>query len=192
MSACARRATAACCALALSGCGAGPGLPAVAPIGAGAAHRPGSLTRAVAAARPIGAMTCRARRPRAALAHVELFGDGLAVVVPAGLGVAPPRRREGAYVRGGACTYPLVTREPTGVVELAPGARATLGRLFALLGQPLSRQRMGPFGGPVRAWLGGREWKGALADLPLRARAQVVVAAGRGAVPVHARYGFPR
>jgi hypothetical protein len=127
-----------------------------------------------------------------ATAHVELFARGLGVVVPAGAGLAPPRRRAGAYVRGGRCSYPLRTTEPTGLVELRRGTRATLGDLFALLGQPLSRERMASFRGPVRAWVDGRPWHGAPGALPLRPGGQVVVAIGRGRVPVHAAYEFPK
>ena len=179
-------------AAAIAGCGGGDALPPVVPIGAAGPHRPGSLVAAIAHGRPVGRLACRADRPPGELAHVELFGGGLGVVVPAGIGVAPPRSRVGAYVRGGRCTYPLATREPTGVVELAAGTRPTLGDLFALLGQPLGRRRMGGFRAPVRAWLDGREWHGPLTRLPLRRHAQVVVAAGPQEVPVHASYAFAR
>ena len=47
--------------------------------------------------------------------HLELFARGLVLLVPAGIGVAPPVERDGAYVLGGRCLYPLRTREPTGV-----------------------------------------------------------------------------
>ena len=112
-------------------------------------------------------------------------------MVPAGLGIAGPHRRDGAYVRGGRCSYPLRTREPTGLVELAAGRGASIGDLFALLGQPLTRSRLGAHRGPVRVWRNGRPWRGEPGALPLRPHDQVVVVAGTRRVPVHATYRFP-
>jgi hypothetical protein len=178
------------------GCGGGaappaPRAPFTVPLGPGERYRPPSLTAAVGAARPVGRMRCTRDAAARATAHVELFAHGLGVVVPAGAGRAPPRRRAGAYVRGGRCSYPLRTTEPTGLVELRRGIRTTLGDLFALLGQPLSRGRMASFRGPVRAWVDGRPWRGAPGALPLRPGGQVVVAIGTARVPVHAVYEFP-
>jgi hypothetical protein len=165
--------------------------PGPVPLGPRGPHRPSAITPATALGKPVGRLRC-AREPRAqARAHLELFAGGRGVVVPAGLGLAPPVRREGAYVRGGRCAYPVRTHEPTGVLELAPGREAELGEVFALLGLPLSRRRMGAFRGPVRAWVNGRPWRASLRDLPLRPRAQIVVAAGTQRVPVHATYRFP-
>lgn len=162
----------------------------VARIGSGPAHQPGSLSGAVRAARPVVGLACRAGRRRALTAHVELFGRGEVIIVPAGIGVAPPRERDGAYVRGGRCRYPLWTAEPTGLVDMArPGL--TLGDLFAVWGRPLSRHRLASFREPVRAWVAGREWRGALAAIPLGEHAQVVVQAGPPWVEPHARYVFP-
>src|SRR4051812_21317582 len=45
--------------------------------------------------------------------HVEVFARGRVVIVPAGIGIAGPVERRGAYVFGGRCRYPLVTVEPT-------------------------------------------------------------------------------
>jgi hypothetical protein len=189
-------AAAAAAAAVGSGCGGAsapraPGAPFAVPFGPGERYRPPSLSAAVASARPVGRLQCTRDAGARARAHVELFAHGLGVVVPAGAGLAPPRRRAGAYVRGGRCSYPLRTTEPTGLVELRRDTRATLGDLFALLGQPLSRKRMASFRGPVRAWVDGRPWRGAPRALPLRPGAQVVVAIGTAPVPVHAAYEFP-
>jgi len=114
-----------------------------------------------------------------ARAHVELFRGGDIVVVPAGIGIRGGRR-DGAYVRGG-CRAALWTEEPTGVIQLA--RPATLGALFSTWRRPLPRA--------ARAWLNGRPWRGPLAQLPLRDRAQVVVQQGLPLAPVHAAYTFP-
>jgi hypothetical protein len=184
------------------GCGGDPPSPAprapsasaapfAVPFGSGERYRPPSLSAAVASAGPVGRLRCTRDAAARATAHVELFAHGLGIVVPAGAGLAPPRRRVGAYVRGARCSYPLRTTEPTGLVELRRGTRATLGDLFALLGQPLSPRRMASFRGPVRTWVNGRPWHGPPGALPLRPGGQVVVAIGTARVPVHAAYQFP-
>ena len=66
-------------------------------------------------------VACTDQRPTAWI-HVEFFARGKVMVVPAGIGVAPPLRRDGAYVRGGRCRFPLSTTEPTGSsASPAPG-----------------------------------------------------------------------
>jgi hypothetical protein len=129
-------------------------------------------------------------RPRFKV-HLELFAGRRVVLVPPGIGVAPPRVRDGAYVRGGRCTYPLVTREPTGVVEVESGGRQrTLGDLFAVWGQPLGRRRMAGFRGRVSAFVGGHRYKDDPRTIPLTRHAQIVLEVG-GYVRPHATYRFP-
>jgi hypothetical protein len=60
------------------------------------------------------------------VAHVELFANKLVLLLPKGIG------------GGNGCSYPVRTREPTGVVEFAPAATPTLGDLFDVWGQPLT------------------------------------------------------
>jgi hypothetical protein len=129
--------------------------------------------------------------------HLELYAHGLVVPVPAGIGVAPPQRRAGAYVRGGACMYPLRTIEPTGVVIVDRGAASggrrrvpTLGTLFAVWGQPLSSTRLAGFRGTVRAFVEGRSWRASPARIPLTRHAEIVLEVG-AAVPPHPAYLFP-
>lgn len=113
--------------------------------------------------------------------------------MPAGIGVAPPRRRSGAFVLSGRCQYPLRTHAPTGVIEVATRRPATLGDLFAIWGQPLSRRRLLSFGARgaagVRAFVDGRRGHDPRA-VRLRRHAQIVLVIGPS-VPVHARYRFP-
>src|SRR4051812_49883886 len=104
-------------------------------------------------------MRCHRNERRRFGVHIELFAARRVMLVAPGVGVAPPRVRDGAYVRGGRCSYPLRTREPTGVVEVeATGRPKTLGDMFAVWGQPLSRRRMAGFRGQARALVGGRPW----------------------------------
>lgn len=188
--------------LALAGCGAerdrgdadAPGPPesgAIAeqdvrsvPIGRSPRFKPTATTRDGA---PVVGLRCRGAADRFG-AHLELFAAGRVVVVPAGIGVVGGRR-DGAFVRGGRCRYALSTTEPTGVVEVVHGTRATLGDLFALWGAPLSPGRIASFRGRVRAWVGGRRVTGDPQDIPLTHHAQIVLAVGPD-VPVHSAFTF--
>ena len=136
-------------------------------------------------------MRCARGESRRFGAHLELFASRRVVIVASGIGVAPPRVREGAYVREGRCSYPLRTREPTGVIEVAAGGGSyTLGDLFALWGQPLGPNRLAGFRGPVAAYVAGRRRPGDPRAIPLARHAQIVLEVG-GHVPPHARYRFP-
>jgi hypothetical protein len=108
--------------------------------------------------------------------------------VPAGIGVAPPQHRSGAYVRGGACSYPVRTFEPTGVVVVDAAHPLSLRELFAVWGQPLSRGRLTGFRGAVVAYLNGRRWPGAAAAIPLHCHAEIVLEVGPHLPPA---YRFP-
>lgn len=167
-------------ALAVGGCGEPRG---VAPFGSGALYRP-----APGASDGAG-LTC-ARHEPGGWVHLELFAHGKVMIVPAGIGVAEPFVRDGAYVRGGRCRYPLTTTEPTGLIGVAqPGL--TLGDLFAVWDRPLTRDRLVGVRAPVTVHVDGRPWPGAPADVPLRHHAQIVVQAGGPLVDPHASYTFP-
>jgi hypothetical protein len=163
------------------------------PIGAGRAYRIPALSAAVARRAPIDGLRC-ARRPRHVYgAHLELFADRLVIPVPAGIGIAPPVRRDGAYVVGGGCAYPLSTLEPTGVILVEPAAAqrvAALRTLFRIWGQPLTSTRLAGFRGTTLAFVDGRPWRGPPGAIPLRRHAEIVLEIG-GALPPHPAYLFP-
>jgi hypothetical protein len=110
--------------------------------------------------------------------------------MPAGIGIAPPHVRRGAFVLSGRCEYALRTREPTGLVEVATGTRATLGDLFRIWGQPLARARVLSFRGRVRAYVGSRLRTGDPRSIALRPKSVVTLEIGRYVRP-HADYRFP-
>ena len=182
------RATFIAAVLLVAGCGGDP-LAGARPIGTGPGFRPGSLSPAVARSAPVGGLSC-SRAPARGWAHLELFARGRVLLLPAGVGVAPPRRTDGAYVRGGHCRYPVWTDEPTGLVALAR-EDLTVGDLFAVWGRPLTRDRLAGFRGRVTAHVDGRRWRHHPAAIPLRHHAQVVLQAGGPPVPPHAAYTFP-
>src|SRR3954469_7229697 len=170
----------------MCGCGsdtrAEPSLPRTAPgVGPTTRHRPPSLGLRAAHAQPIAGLRCtRGSAPRYGV-HLELFAARRVVLIPPGIGIAPPRRRSGAYVRTGRCAYPLRTREPTGVIEVRSTERSpTLGRFFAVWGQPLRG----------RAYVNGRRWRRDPHAIPLTRHAQIVLEVG-GHITPHATYRFP-
>jgi hypothetical protein len=122
-------------------------------------------------------------------AHIEVFARRRVVIVPAGIGVAPPLVREAGFVHRGRCSYPVRTVEPTGVVEFDGHLRPTVGELFALWGQPLSARRLLSFSGCVHAYVGGKRWRGSPGEIPLRRHSQIVLEVG-GYIPPHRSYVF--
>jgi hypothetical protein len=157
--------------------------PVPTPIGVGPLYHP------PARALPATGLRCTAGEPERFGVHLELFARRLVVILPAGIGIAPPLVRDGAYVRAGRCSYPLRTREPTGVIEVRSGSRLTLGQLFAVWGEPLSPTRLVGFRGRVSAFVGGRVWTGDPRAIPLTRHAQVVLEVG-GYVRPHATFLF--
>ena len=167
--------------------------------GLGPAFRPPPAgSEAVAAGAAVGALRCSRESGVVYGAHIELFARDRGLVVPAGIGVAPPLRRHGPFVLGGRCLYPLRTVDPTGVVQVqqrfAPARVPTVGQLFALWGQPLSPRRLGAFraakGSGVVAFVDGRRWRRDPREIPLLRHAQIVIELG-ALVPPHAAYLFP-
>jgi hypothetical protein len=167
--------------------------PIPTPIGKGPRFHPPPAHSAVRAGRPVGGLACGAAARRVGV-HVELFARGLVVIVPAGIGVARPFARRGAYVLPAGCTYPIRTREPTGMLEVVPGSRLRLGDLFRVWGQPLSATRLAGFrtssARPVRAYVSGRRWRGDVGAIPLRRHGQIVLELG-AYIPPHWAYAFP-
>jgi len=147
--------------------------PIPTPIGAGPRYQlpagPPSATR----------FACSHSVEPRQVAHVELFANKLALLLPKGIGA------------GRGCDYPVLTTTPFGVVEFAPAARPTLGDLFDVWGQPLSARSLAGFRGSVSAWVGGRRWPGDVRAIPLRRHAEIVVEVG-GYIPPHSFYLFPR
>ena len=177
----------------LASCGSGSGTHAdapPAPIGPSARFRPPARDAVVRAGADLGGLRCTPSRAARVGVHVELFADGDVVVVPAGIGLGGRTRRDGAYVRGGRCSYPIRTHEPTGLLEVDPHQRLHVRDLAVIWRRPIDRTALAGFRGRVRAWIDGEPWRGDPGDVPLRRHANVVVVLGRP-VAVHARYVFP-
>jgi hypothetical protein len=191
-------------ALAAAGCSSRDGVSSgaeatldrpVPRIGRGAGYELPPAGNRVERADPVEGLSCGRRHDGERFGvHLEVFAHRRDVVVPAGIGIAPPRSRAGAYVTGGRCEYPVRTHEPTGLIELDSGTRATLGQLFALWGEPLGRRRAlgfhAPRGEAVSAFVNGRRWAGDPRAIPLDRHATLVIEVG-GYFPPTRRYLFP-
>jgi hypothetical protein len=166
--------------------------PVPTPIGVGPRYHPPAAPARVLRGEPVGRLRCGTAGPRFGV-HLELFARGRVVIVPAGIGVAAPRKRVGAFVRPGGGSYAMRTLDPTGVVEVARGSQLRLGDLFAVWGQRLSATRLAGFStrraAPVRGYVAGRRWRGRLGAIPLRRHAQIVLELGRF-VPPHRSFRF--
>ncbi len=169
--------------------------PIPTPIGVGRLFHPGPSNTAVTRGSPVGRLTCSAPEQRRAGIHLEVFAHGRVVIVPAGIGIAPPLRRNGVYVLFGRCSYPVRTREPTGVIEIDRTQRLTLGDFFAVWGRPLTARRLLGFSAAaadrVRAYVNGRRWRGDARTIPLRRHDEIVLEVGP-AIPPHVSYRFPK
>lgn len=159
------------------------------PIGRSAGYRLLAARGAAAHGLPVESLRCAASRTTRSAVHVELFARGRVLLLPPGIGFAPPLRGSGAYVQRGRCRYPAWTQEPTGVVQLSR-TDLRLRDLFAVWGQRLDGHHLAGFQGPVRAFVGGRPWHGNPAAIPLTHHAQIVVELG-SAIPPHSEYRFP-
>jgi hypothetical protein len=165
------------------------------PLGRAPGYRPAPLgNRLAAAGAPVGRWRCVQARPADYGAHIELFANEHEVLVPAGIGIAPPQQRRGAFVLSGRCQYALYTIDPTGVVHVMrvpPGPTPRLGELFRLWGQSLGRGHLAGFRGSVRAFVGGQRWTRDPRDIPLTRHTQIVLALGSSVHP-HPFYLFPK
>lgn len=156
------------------------------PIGTGPRFHP-------AAAGPVvGA--CSPRLGARFGAHVEVFAANRVVLLPAGIGTAPPRTWSGGRLSHARCYGDLVTLDPTGLVYVRPGRRLSLSALFRAWGQSLSPTRMASFaataGRRVVVFVDGRRWRGEPGSVPLSRHVEIVAEVGPR-VPPHTSYSFP-
>jgi hypothetical protein len=182
------------CSLLVGACGSArrsePPLPAalaagMRPIGIGPRFQPRAPARAVPA--------CRRRLGARFGAHLELFARDRVVLVPAGIGVGRPLRMARGRVAAARCYGAAVTLDPTGVVLVRQGSRATVGALFAQWGTPLAARRLAGFAtrqGIVRAYVNGRRYDGDPRAIRLVRHAEIVLELGAFVAP-HRAYAFP-
>lgn len=122
-------------------------------------------------------------------AQLSLFVNGVQIAIPRNVGIV------GAIT--GVCLYWIHTHDNSGVIHLEAGSAIppnggnyTLRNFFDIWGEPLSRAQVGPFKGPVTAFVNGSQYNGDLATIPLRAHQQIMLEVGKPVVPPP-NYTFP-
>ncbi len=120
--------------------------------------------------------------------HLAIFNNGKQIQVPQYIGFAPSL--------AGGCLYWIHTHDGSGIIHLeapdiAPpqGGIYTLGMLFDIWGQPLQREDVAGFVGPVTAYVNGTRYDGDLSAIPLGAHQQIVLIVGKPVPPPN--YAFP-
>lgn len=121
--------------------------------------------------------------------HLALIVHGRQMQIPARIGMVP--------TANGGCLYWVHTHDASGIIHVesphvtAPrGGKYTLGMFFRIWGQALSRQRVGPYAGPVTAFVNGTLYKGDLSEIPLYAHQEITLEVGQPLV-APANYAFP-
>lgn len=128
--------------------------------------------------------------------HLAVYVNGVARIVPQGIGIAPPYQEEqsseGPFVVAGSCFYFLHTHTPDGVIHIeSPTQRQyTLGNFFDEWRQPLSSTQVGPAHGPVTAYVGGVRFGGDPRTIPLGVHTLIQLDVGTPIVPPQP-FSFP-
>jgi hypothetical protein len=117
-------------------------------------------------------------------AHLSIFSNGQQVQVPPFIGIEPTNTYPGE------CLYWIHTHDASGIIHVEAGAMSapeggpfTLGNLFDIWGQPLTRTQVGPFKGDVSAFVNQQPYDGDLAKIPLRAHQRITLEVGKPVVP---------
>jgi hypothetical protein len=117
-------------------------------------------------------------------AHLTVFVNGKARLVPYGVGIGPPLSGQntalGAFVTNGSCFSWLHTHVSDGIIHIESPIQKTytLGDFFDIWGQPLSATRVGPAHGRVVALYNGKVYAGNPRQIPLLRHAQIQLDVG--------------
>jgi hypothetical protein len=119
-----------------------------------------------------------------AYAHLQVYVDGRARALPGAIGLVdenPIPTDHGLFYGAFTCMYWVHTRAADGLVEVqSPTPRHfSLGDLFAVWNQPLTRSRVAGAHGRVTAYVNGRRWKGSPETIPLVEHEAIQLAVGR-------------
>ena len=152
------------------------------PIGKGAAYRPPAKA-------PLPELCKPGPVQGAFRAHVELFANRQAIVIPAGIGIGPPAEGKLGRIVGARCRAETRTLDPTGVVDFDRDD-LTVGDLFRVWRERLGPMQLLSFDETVKAYVAGEPVTGDPRHVRLVDRAQIVLETG-GFVPPHKTFAFP-
>ena len=122
-------------------------------------------------------------------AHLAVYVNGQARIVPEGIGITPPRQEtqsgSGPFVTSGTCFYWLHSHTADGIIHIeSPVQRTfTLGDYFDIWGQPLSASQVGPATGTLIAYVNGTRYNGDPRAIALTAHALVQLDVGQDVAP---------
>lgn len=132
-------------------------------------------------------------------AHLKIYIEGKRSVVPAGIGIQPPRQSVDqtpnnpltVFVEGGNCFYWLHTHDTSGIIhQEAPGPTIfTLGQIFDVWGEQLSPNRIGPYTGKIWVFRNGTLFTGDPRNVTLGAH--TVIQIDLGIEVPYQSYTFP-
>jgi hypothetical protein len=115
--------------------------------------------------------------------QLSIFVHGKLVQIPEAIGIVPIPPQSG-------CLYWIHTHDNSGVIHVesgsvsAPGGGPyTLGMFFDIWGEPLSSNQVGPFKGPVTAYVNSQPYTGDLRAIPLRSHQRITLEVGQPVVP---------
>lgn len=115
--------------------------------------------------------------------HLAIMVHGTLAQIPAAIGVVPIPPNSG-------CLYWVHTHDTSGIIHveaghvIAPGGGPyTLGMFFDIWGEPLTRDQIGPFKGPVTAFVNSQPYSGDLRAIPLRSHQRITLEVGKPVVP---------
>jgi hypothetical protein len=147
---------------------------------------PLASTATVATGKPVDGISCDTSEQLVfhIHAHLTVFVNGAARQVPAAIGIPGAQAQNtptGTFIASGTCFYWLHTHAADGIVHIeSPVHRTfTLGNLFDIWGQPLSKSQVGPARGPVTALYNDKVYLGNPRDIPLEAHAQIQLQVGK-------------
>ncbi|HWB21853.1 MAG TPA: hypothetical protein VG652_03085 [Gaiellaceae bacterium] len=117
-------------------------------------------------------------------AHLTIFVNGQARLVPYGIGIAPPIRGDnttaGPFVTSGSCFAWLHTHTNDGIIHIESPVQLTytLGNFFDVWHQPLNSDQVGPARGKVTVFVNSELYVGNPRDIPLLPQAQIQLDVG--------------
>jgi hypothetical protein len=128
-------------------------------------------------------------------AHLAIYVNGTARVIPEGIGIMPPRTEqnssEGPFVTSGSCLYWLHAHTDDGIIHIESPTQHiyTLGNWFDIWGIPLDSSHVGPATGTVIAYVNGQRYSGDVRAIPLNADDLIQLDVNKDVAP--APFTFP-